>query len=70
MKPYKDVSDTSVLENHWCKECREMVIEQLNNTQLARYDGWDWILYCANVECDHHMGDGYFQEDPEWVVSQ
>jgi hypothetical protein len=56
--------------DHWCKDCGEMVIEQLNNTQRARYEGWDWILYCADVECEHHEGDGYFQVLPDWVVTE
>lgn len=67
MNKFKNVSDTSILEDHWCSECGEMVIQQLNNTQLARFEGDPWILYCANVECEHHAGEGYFQTDLSWI---
>lgn len=67
---WNKVSDTSIFEEYWCKECGEMVIEQVNNTRLAKYDGWDFILYCANKECDNHEGEGYFQTLPKWVVSE
>lgn len=63
-------TDTSVLENHQCRVCGEMVIQQLNNTHLVRFDGDPWILYCANKECDNHEGEGYFQDPLDWVISK
>lgn len=57
-----------VIQRAECKVCGEMVIEQLNNTQLARFEYDDWIQYCANIECENHMGEGYFQTDLDWVV--
>jgi hypothetical protein len=59
--------DTSIMEGCKCKECGEIVIDQVNNTQLARFEEWDWFCYCANVECDNHIGEGYFQFRPDWV---
>lgn len=69
MKSFKSPSDTSILEDCWCKECGEMVIQQVNNTQLARFEYDPWILYCANVECEHHLGEGYFQTNLDWIES-
>lgn len=69
MNKFKSPSDTRVLEDCYCKDCGAMVIEQLNNTQLARFEHDPWILYCANIECGHHIGEGYFQTDLDWIES-
>lgn len=65
----KDVSDTSLAEDCWCGICGEMIITQVNNTQLAKFEDWDWFMYCANKECENHEGEGYFQVYPDWVAS-
>jgi hypothetical protein len=61
------IKDTSILEDYHCKDCGEYVIHQCNNTQLANFEFDDWILYCANMECENHKGEGYFQEMLDWV---
>jgi len=69
MKRFKDISDTSIMEECWCNDCGEMIIHQVNNTQLARFEQWDWFCYCANAECENHGGEGFFQAYPDWVKS-
>lgn len=68
MKKYKEISDTSLVDDAYCIECGEMVIIQCNNTQLAKFEHDDWFCYCANKECPNHEGEGKFQAYPDWMV--
>lgn len=61
------MKDVSVYRGCSCKECGEIIIFQANNTQIARFEGWDWFVYCANKECENHVGEGIFQDTPAWV---
>lgn len=68
MKQYKEISDTSLVDDAHCIECGEMVVMQCNNTQLTKFEHDDWFCYCANKECPNHEGEGFFQAYPDWMV--
>lgn len=66
----KSIFDNFLLVGTKCTECGNLIIAQANNTQLAAFEGFDYIYYCANVECDKHFGEGVDpQERPTWIVS-
>lgn len=61
MKKYKESSNISLIDGAYCKICGEVIVEQFNCTQLAKFEHYHWILYCANKDCENHAGEGYFQ---------
>jgi hypothetical protein len=43
--------------------CNPAVIEQRPDAE-----GWDWIVVCDNAHCEHHAGEGYFQNKVPWLA--
>jgi hypothetical protein len=63
------MSDTAaMLIGFKCRECGWPVVDACCNSSPAPWDGWDWWYYCSNKGCRNHVGEGVFQETPEWVV--
>lgn len=55
-----------------CAQCGYPVItittNQLDLEALDPGSHWDWWMYCTNKTCEHHVGCGYFQTDPSWLI--
>lgn len=54
-----------------CTECGWPAVDLLVNDALALavdkpYRGQDYWIYCSNPLCVNHVGEGYFQWDPDW----
>lgn len=56
-----------------CKTCKWPVISTLCNDGMMTtppYSEWDWWMYCSNKTCEHHQGEGYFQDTPDFIESK
>lgn len=59
----------SILKNAYCKACNWPIIDVVCNDEMSSgvYGKWDWWQYCSNKGCKNHVGEGVFQNDPEFV---
>ncbi len=56
-----------------CRACGYTVISVCCNVgEWEKLDPqeetWDWWMYCTNKTCVHHVGEGYFQTDPSYLI--
>ena len=56
-----------MLEGVHCRCCGWPIIELCCNLSEP-YIAFDWWVYCCNPTCQHHHGEGVFQEQPSWIV--
>lgn len=54
-------------EGVYCKSCGWPVIDMCCNIDAEPYCNWDWWKYCSNPICKNHIGEGYFQNEIEWI---
>ena len=57
--------------NGTCRDCSWPVVDACCNDGLAvtePYCDWDWWIYCSNPTCVNHVGEGVFQNNPEWWI--
>ena len=53
-----------------CRECHWPVIHVCVNWDTSKFpqsEDWDWWGYCSNKACEHHEGEGWFQDTPEFI---
>lgn len=54
----------------YCEKCGYPVVDITTNAPFLYFkdaNKWDWWYYCSNKMCEHHDGEGYFQNRPDWV---
>ena len=72
MLPKRSHHDTAEMSSSWyCNCCGWPVVVACCNDDMSRlepYAASDWWAYCANKGCVHHGGEGYFQNDPDFVA--
>lgn len=53
-----------------CRTCHWPVIHVCVNWDTSKFpvsEDWDWWGYCSNKACEHHEGEGWFQDTPEFI---
>lgn len=64
------VSNQAEINGHRCKDCGWPVVEAVCADSFRYFKdamNWDWWYYCSNKGCEHHDGEGVFQDIPVWV---
>ena len=56
---------TYIYKNKRCKKCKWQVVFALCNDEMAC--DWDYWNYCSNKGCENHVGEGIFQNTPDWI---
>lgn len=56
----------SILEGVHCNDCGWPIIDVCCNWEYSK--GWDWWYYCSNKGCKNHLGEGIFQNTPDWII--
>lgn len=70
MKEKVDYCSASILKNRYCNCCGWPIIFVCCNGSFIKFkdaNKWDWWYYCSNKTCEHHDGEGIFQNRPDWV---
>lgn len=61
-------------KNQFCLECGSHVSTYNCNTDLVAQRpnaaSWDWWVACDNAECEHAVGEGLFQDPPDWLADK
>jgi hypothetical protein len=58
----------------FCRACGAHVSGYNANSPLVRMrpeaKGWDYWAACDNAACEHAYGEGFFQNNPDWVETR
>lgn len=73
MKSHEYHESAAIEKDSYCKECHFPIVFVCCNDTMQYYAKkktgyyWDWWLYCSNKGCKNHVGEGIFQNRPDWI---
>jgi len=66
----REWNTASISTAHFCSACGWPVVTACCNDAMSKslpFSDYDWWAYCANKACVNHVGEGFYQEKPEFV---
>lgn len=69
----RSINTAHVVPGMFCRACGWPVIHACCNDGMATtepYAGADYWGYCSNKTCEHHAGEEWSQEDPEFAIRE
>ena len=65
-----DYATAEILKGKHCNCCGWPIVFVCCNDSFNDFEDaidWDWWYYCSNKSCEHHEGEGIWQDTPDWV---
>lgn len=63
----------AIVKDTYCKDCRFPIVFVCCNSTMQDFaikqsgSMWDWWYYCSNKGCKNHIGEGIWQNTPDWI---
>lgn len=72
-----DYPSAKIIDNKYCNCCGWPIVFVCCNGSFRDFNptgeggesagDWDWWYYCSNKVCENHVGEGIWQNRPDWV---